>query len=366
MKPIEKKQIETPVLLIDLDVLESNIKIMENYFRNKKAKIRPHYKSHKCPIIAHKQIAAGAKGITCSKIGEAETLLNAGIKDIYIANQIVDPVKIIRLAGLAHSHSDVKISVAVDNPKNVADLSEAAVLFNSKIHVFVEVDVGMGRCGVNSSEETLALAKQITDSPGLVFEGIQAYEGHLVYTTENPGLTDEYRRTGVKKMIKKISKIKLALKKKGINVKEISGGGTGTYNITGNNTIWTEIQAGSYVLMDSVYNRVGLVFKNSLTILSTIMHKRSGIAIADIGLKTCTAEQGTPEIKDHPHLKVYKKLSEEHCLIKDPNDELEYGQKIEFIPSHCCTTVNLYEQFYCIRNGFLEAIWPITGRGKSL
>lgn len=364
MKPITKEQIETPALLIDLNILENNIKKMADFLKDKKAKLRPHYKSCKCPTISHKQINAGAKGICCAKVSEAETLVNAGIKDVYIANEIVNPAKIMRLAGLAHG--DAKISVAVDNPKNITDLSEAASKFGSKIYVLIEVDVGMLRCGINTPEEALILAKQIINSPGLVFEGIQAYEGHLVYSTEIPGYTDEYRRKGVKKMIEKVSKIKNILEKNGIQVKEISGGGTGTYNITGDNTIWTEIQAGSYILMDNVYNRVGLSFKSSMTILATIMHKRPGIAIADIGLKTCTTEQGPPEIKGYPHLKMHEELSEEHGLIDDPNDELEYRQKVEFIPSHCCTTVNLHDKFYCVRNGLLEAIWPIVGRGKSL
>lgn len=364
MEPIKKEQIETPALLIDLDVFENNIKIMADFLKNKNAKLRPHYKSNKCPTISHKQILAGAKGITCSKISEAETLVNAGIKDVYIANQIVDPVKIIRLAGLANG--DTKISVAVDNSKNISGLSEAALIFGSKIHVLVEVDVGMNRCGINTPEEALILAKQIVNSPGLIFEGIQAYEGHLVYTTEMPGYTYKYRQQGVKKMIEKVSKIKNVLEKNGIQVKEISGGGTGTYNITGDNTIWTEIQAGSYILMDNVYNRLNLEFKSSLSILSMIMHKRPGMSIADVGLKTCTTEQGPPEIKGYSHLKIHGQLSEEHGLIDDPNNELKYGQKIEFIPSHCCTTVNLYNKFYCIRKGVLEAIWPIIGRGKSL
>lgn len=364
MEPIKKEQIETPALLIDLDILESNITTMADFLKEKKAKLRPHYKSYKCPTISHKQIAAGAKGITCSKVGEAETLVNAGIKDVYIANEIVGPVKILRIAGLARGGA--KIGVAVDNSQNISDLSEAASKYGSKIYVFIEVDVGMERCGINTPEEALVLAKQIINAPGLVFEGIQAYEGHLVYSTEIPGYTDEYRRAGVQKMIEKVSMIKSALEKNGIQVKEISGVGTGTYNITGDNTIWTEIQAGSYVLMDNIYNRVGLKFKSSMTILSTIMHKRPGIAIADIGLKTCTTEQGPPEIKGYSHLKMHEELSEEHGLIDDPNDELEYGQKIEFTPSHCCTTVNLHDQFYCVRNGLLEAIWPIAGRGKSL
>jgi 3-hydroxy-D-aspartate aldolase len=146
-------------------------------------------------------------------------------------------------------------------------------------------------------------------------------------------------------------------------VNEISGGGTGTYNITGDNTIWTEIQAGSYVFMDRTYGRLKLDFQNALTLVTMVIHKRPGIAITDAGWKVCTSEFGLPILKDHPHLEV--KLNEEHGIILDEKDELKYLQKIEYIPSHGCTTINLHDRYYCIRNNYLEAIWPISARGKS-
>lgn len=367
MEPITKEQIETPALLIDLDIMERNIKIMVDFMKDKRAKLRPHYKSYRCPTISHKQIDAGAKGITCAKVGEAETLIVAGIKDVLVANEIVDPRKLFRLAGLAHAHPEAKITVVVDNAENIVTSSEAASQYGTTLYVLVEVDVGMKRCGVNTPEEVYALATKIIDSDGLEFDGIQAYEGHLVYDHDiPPSYTDEFRRQGVKKMVEKVGRIKDYLEKKGIKINEISGGGTGTYHITGDNTIWTEIQAGSYVLMDSVYGRVGLKFQNALTILTTVTHKRPGLAITDAGLKVCTGEQGPPIIKGYPHLKMYEGLHEEHGLIADEKDELKYLQKVEYIPSHGCTTVNLHDQFYCVRNGILEAVWPITARGKSI
>jgi D-serine deaminase-like pyridoxal phosphate-dependent protein len=363
---VSKNEIDTPALLIDLDAFEYNIKVMADFMKDKRAKLRPHYKSYKCPTISHKQIDAGAKGITCAKLGEAETLIIAGIKDILIANQIADPVKLYRLAGLAHAHPETKITVAVDNAENITALSDAASKFRSTLYVLVEVDVGMNRCGVNTPDEVYELAKKIEDSNGLVFEGIQAYEGHLVYDLDTPpSYTEEYRREGVKKMSEKVGKIKDYIEKNGMTINEISGGGTGTYNITGDNTIWTEIQAGSYVLMDNVYDRVGLKFKCALTILAKVMHKRPGMAITDAGLKVCTTEQGPPTIKGYPYLKMHEELSEEHGLIEDPKNELKYLQRLEYIPSHGCTTVNLHDQFYCVRNDLLEAVWPITARGKS-
>jgi len=353
---IIKEQIETPALLIDLDVLEKNIKTMADYMRNKRSKLRPHFKTFKCASIAHKTISSGAKGITCAKLGEAEVLVNAGIKDVLIANQIVDEDKIFRLAGLAHG--DSKITVAVDNEKNITQLSRAASTVGSTIYVLIEVDVGMKRCGVNSAEEVLNLAKKISNSKGLSFEGIQAYEGHLGHNADI-----EARRRGVQEMIEKIGKIKKYLEENGFNVNEISGGATGTYNITGENTIWTEIQAGSYVFMDTDYNRLGLSFENALTVLTMVIHKRPGYAITDAGLKVCSTDEGMPLIKNYLHLKLREE--EEHGIILDTDNELKYLQKIEYIPSHCCTTVNLHDRYYCIRNNMLESIWPIDGRGKS-
>lgn len=353
---VTKEQIETPALLVDLDALEYNVRTMAEFMKGKKARLRPHFKTDKCPTISHKQIAAGAKGITCAKLGEAETLVSAGIKDVLIANQVVDPVKIFRLAGLAHG--DARITVAVDNAENIAALSSAASRVGSTIYVLVEVDVGMKRCGVNTAAEVLDLARRISASPGLAFEGLQAYEGHLGHIPDR-----EARRRGVQEMIEKVSAIKAALEDEGIPVKEISGGGTGTYDITGDNTIWTEIQAGSYLFMDTQYNRLSLGFQNALTVLTTVIHKRSGVAITDGGVKVCGIDQGPAVVKGNPRLQV--RLNEEHGIITDEQDELKYLQKIEFIPGHCCTTVNLHERYHCVRNGLLEAIWPIAGRGKS-
>ncbi len=355
---IKREQIETPALVIDLDILERNISVMTDFMKDKRAKLRPHFKTYKCPAISHKQISAGAKGITCAKLGEAEVLVQSGIKDVLIANQIVDPVKIFRLAALADD--EAKITVAVDDPDNISALSNAASEIGSTVYVLVEIDVGMKRCGANTPDEVLDLAGKIVDSKGLVFEGFQAYEGHL---QNRPDIED--RRRGVKEMEEKVGEIKNVLEKRGIPVKEISGAGTGTYNITADNTIWTEIQAGSYIFSDAVYNKIAVEFQNSLSVLTQVIHKRPGYAVTDAGMKVCTVDHGIPEIKNFTDLKIYGNLSEEHGTIIDEKDELEMLQKIEYIPGHCCTTVNLHDRYYCVRKGLLEAVWPILGRGKS-
>ena len=355
MKQIPLTQIETPALLIDLDALERNIRRMADYFKRRNATLRPHFKTHKCPEIARRQVAAGAEGITCAKVGEAEALVSGGIDDVFIANQIVAESRIRVLAELARR---ARIAVAVDNAENIASVSDAAQSAGTTLHLLVEVNVGMNRCGVDTQEEVLELAKKIIAAEGLAFDGIQAYEGHLVL---NPDFETRSREVG--EMIEKITCVKVFLEQNGIEVNRISGGGTGTYNLTGDNINWTEIQAGSYIFMDTKYNQLGLEFENALTVLATVIHKRPGVAVTDAGLKVCTAEFGMPRIKGRPELAL--KFSAEHGSITDPNDQLQYLQKIEYIPSHCCTTVNLYDSFCCVRNGKLEDQWQITARGKS-
>jgi D-serine deaminase-like pyridoxal phosphate-dependent protein len=348
--------IETPALLVDLDALEWNIRIMADFMKGRRVRLRPHFKTHKSPAICHLQLAAGAKGICCAKLGEAEVLLSTGIPDVLIANQIVDPAKIERLAGLARGSA--RVTVCADNARNVTALAEACARVGATLHVLVEVDVGMNRCGVRTAEECLALARQIASSPGLHFEGIQAYEGHLVQIPEV-----EKRRAGVHEMEEKIGRVKTVLEEAGLSVKEISGGGTATYDITGDNTIWTEIQAGSYVFMDSSYDAMGLPFREALTVLATVIHTHEGRAVTDAGIKVCTTDHGNPSVKGHPRLAVH--TNEEHGIVTDPAGELAWGQKIEYIPSHCCTTVNLHDTSHCIRGGALVAVWPIPGRGRS-
>ena len=363
-KALTLEQIETPALIVDLDSLEENIRIMADFFRPRKASLRPHFKTCKCPNIVHLQLDAGAKGITCAKVEEAEVLINAGVKDILVANQVVDAAKIYRLACMARGGA--RITVAVDRGENIDSLAAAARQVGCTLHVLIEIDVGMERCGVNTGSEALELAAKIAGAEGLEFEGIQAYEGHLQYDAARPErLNDKLRREGVRKMAEKVGGVKRHLEQNGFPVKEVSGGGTGTYHITGDDTIWTEIQAGSYVFMDSAYAAGTLPFRTSLSILTTVIHKRPGVAITDAGLKVCSTEHGLPAIKDRPDLRFLGGLSEEHGRIADEGDTLRYLQLIEYIPSHCCTTVNLHDRLYCLRSGVLEAVWPISGRGKS-
>ena len=362
----QKTELDTPALLIDLDKMEANIEAMANYFRTVNADLRPHVKTHKTPIIAHKQIAAGAIGVTCAKLGEAEAVIHAGIRDVLIANQIVGAQKIARLINLAR-HSE--IMVAVDNLENVQAISEAAATKDATVRMLVEVNIGMDRCGVEPGKPALELAEQIRQSPNLVFEGLMGYEGH---TVAKPNRSE--RDTAAREAMQRLLDTKYYLEKHGVAVAIMSGGGTGTFNITGSIPEMTEIQAGSYVLMDSTYRNVegiGENFDCALSVLATVVSRpHPNRMIVDTGLKVLAKEFGIPQPVGLTGMEM-SGLSEEHGTLKtvglvpDENISLKPGDKLEILPTHCCTTVNLHDRYYGIRNGIVESVWDITARGKA-
>ena len=357
-----KTELDTPALLIDLDILDTNIQKMADYMTSVNTELRPHVKTHKSPIIAKKQIKAGAIGVTCAKLGEAEEIVNAGIRDVLIANQIVGKHKISRLINLA-KHSD--IMVAVDDVKNIQDISEAAVADGVNVRILVEVNIGMNRCGVEPGESALTLAQQVVQSPNLKFAGLMGYEGH---TVANPNR--EERESATKGAMQRLVDTKDYLNKHELDVSIMSGGGTGTFDITGSIPEMTEVQAGSYVFMDSTYNKVegvGEKFDCSLSVLATVVSRpEKERIIVDTGLKVLTKEFGVPQPIGFTGLEMTG-LSEEHGKIQDSNENtaLSPGDKIEILPTHCCTTVNLHDRYYGIREEIVESVWKIAARGRS-
>ncbi len=369
-----KTDLDTPALLIDLDKMEANIQKMASYFDTVNANLRPHVKTHKTPIIAHKQIAAGAIGVTCAKLGEAEAVVHAGIRDVLIANQIVGTQKIARLVNLA-KHSE--IMVAVDDVQNVQELSEAASAKGVTIRILIEINIGMNRCGVEPRDPVLKLAQQVNKCPKLKFEGLMAYEGHLV--TQNGKY---YRKNATLTAMVSLFNTADLLINNGIEVSILSGGGTGTYDITGSIPEITEVQAGSYVFMDANYRGVqgvGDKFDCALTVLSTVVSRPTqDRIIVDTGKKVLTEEFGIPQPIDYPELEM-EYLSEEHGIMQvsdqAPNQvfnrnsnaeiSLKPGEKLEILPTHCCTTVNLHDKYYGIRDEIVESVWYITARGRS-
>jgi len=353
-------KIDTPALLIELDTMERNIRTMADFFRTAPTKLRPHAKTHKCPIIAHKQIVAGARGITCAKLGEAEAMIEAGIRDVLVANEVVGEPKVTRLVNVA-KHSD--IIVAVDDPRNVRHLAEAARAKGVTLNVVVEVEVGNNRCGVQPGEATLGLAREIAEHGNLRFMGLLGYEGHCQFIQKL-----EERRAKASEAMGKLIFSRELLEDAGFDVEIVSAGGTGTHMITGWYPGVTEVEAGSYVFMDAKYSTIeGLGdFGHALTVLSTVISRpKPDLAVCDAGLKAITFEFGRPPVKDMEGVE-YLAPSEEHGRLRvDPAVDLKPGDKIELIVTHCCTNTNLYDQFHCVRDGRLEAVWRISARGRG-
>jgi D-serine deaminase-like pyridoxal phosphate-dependent protein len=351
-----KADLDTPCLCLDAEALERNIGKMADYCRERPVRLRPHAKTHKCPTIAWMQMNAGAIGITCAKLGEAEVMAKAGIRDLLIANQIIGPQKIARLINLA-AYSDVM--VAVEDAGNAADLSDAAVAKGLKLRAIIEVDVGMGRCGTQPGEETLALAQKMVEMPGLRFEGIMGYEGFAVMIPD----MDERREKAEGAMAKLVGSAEL-LRREGIPVGIVSAAGTGTYHITGEIEGITELQAGSYATMDAKYKSVHADFELALSVLARVISVHDDVAVIDAGMKALTHEFGMPTVAA-PEGWELRKFSEEHGILQRQGGEaLRRGDLVELIPSHGCTTINLHNEYWVTRDDVLEAVWPISGRGQ--
>jgi D-serine deaminase-like pyridoxal phosphate-dependent protein len=355
---LHQEELDTPALCIDLPLMEANISRMAAYFADRPAALRPHTKTHKSPLLAHKQIAAGAIGVTCAKLGEAEAMALAGVSDILIANQIVGRRKIARLVNLA---AYTEVMVAVDDPVNVAELDAAAQAKGVQLRVLLEVNIGMRRCGVEPGEPALALARQVAAAPGLRFEGVMGYEGHTVMI---PDFQERKRQTEA--AVKSLVETKELIQAAGFPVSIVSSGGTGTYQITGNYPGVTEIQAGSYITMDTQYRDVvGVDFECALYVLAQVISTpKSGLAIIDAGLKTVTRDFGLPVVAKPEGWHVLY-LSEEHGgLERDDGPPLKPGDRVQIWPNHGCTTVNLHDYYMALRDGVVEGVWPIAGRGK--
>lgn len=351
-------EIDTPALLLDANALEANLQKMASFFAQRPCKLRPHFKSHKCTTIARLQMKAGGVGITCAKLGEAEVVADAGIRNILIANQIVGPLKIRRLIDLCRRADPI---VAVDSADNVRELAGSAVAAGVRIGVLVEVDVGMGRCGVAPGQPTLELACLVVSSAGLRFEGLQGYEGHCV------DLRDEGERVEkTRQSLKLLVETRRLIERSGLSVNIVSGGGTGTYTITGDYEGVDEVQAGSYAAMDWWYGDIRPEFQQAMSILTTVISRPNpGLVILDVGRKGFGAEWGAPRVKNLPGSKVVSYGSEEHLKIAVPQDSvIGIGDRLEIIPSHGCTTSNLYSEFIVHRAGLVTDRWPIEGRGK--
>lgn len=348
-------QIDTPALILEKAVFDGNLQTMKNLLSMTSMALRPHYKSHKCAAIVKLQLEQGAKGITCAKLSEAEDLAQMGVEDILIANQIVQPEKLPRVAALAKK---CRLSICVDTAENILALEEAMAADDATLYCLVEYEVGMLRCGVETHEEFVELAKLISRQPHLVFEGIQAYAGNLSHETDLPR-----RQQASDEIERDLTALKKALTDAGLPPKEITGGSTGTVENKPGNSIYTEMQCGSYVFMDRSYGTLGLNFKNALFLLTSVVSTRKNYFITDGGTKSLGLDQGAPTVvgyEKHP-----LKLSEEHGRIELDGHTCRLNDKIRYIPGHCCTTVNIHDRIYVVDGEDVVDVWDVTSRGKS-
>ena len=365
---MDAADIQTPCLVLDLDALEHNIKTMGDYAKAHGMRHRVHGKMHKSVDVAKLQHGLGsAVGICCQKVSEAEVFARGGIKDILISNQVRDRAKIDRMARLPKLGA--KITVCVDDIDNVADLSAAARTHDTVIHCLVEMDVGAGRCGVQGTDQVVAIAQAIDAAPALRFDGLQAYHGPAQHLA-----TFQDRHDAVEKAIAMVRTAVAQLDANGLSPAIVSGGGTGSYRLETNSGVYNELQCGSYAFMDAAYGRIlgedgkrldQGEWRNAFFILTQIMsHTKTDMAVCDAGLKSQSVDSGLPVIHDRDNL-VYVSCSDEHGVISDPQNVLKVGDKLRLVPGHCDPTVNLHDWFVGVRGGKVEALWPVSARGKS-
>jgi 3-hydroxy-D-aspartate aldolase len=355
----------TPALVIDLDAFERNIAQMGQFAENAGVRHRAHAKTHKSADIALYQIEHGkACGICCQKVSEAEALVDGGVKDVMVSNQVVDPRKIDRLAQLANR---ARVIVCVDDAYNIEALSQAATRHNATLEVLVEIDVGAGRCGVSSSSEALVMAQQISSVDGLLFAGLQAYQGTAQHVRDYAE-----RKARIDTAIDKVRDTVALLASEGLDCDIVGGAGTGTYYFEGESGVYNEVQSGSYVFMDADYQQVKDAdgspiheFENSLFIYTSIMSTaKAKQAVCDAGLKAQSVDSGLPVVFGRTDIE-YIQCSDEHGVIADPDNTLKLNDKLMLVPGHCDPTCNVHDWYVGIRDGKVECLWPVTARGMG-
>jgi 3-hydroxy-D-aspartate aldolase len=360
--------IATPALLLDLDRFERNLARMAAHARASGKGLRPHAKTHRCPEIARRQVNAGVLGVACAKLGEAEVMAAAGIRGLLITTEVVPPGGIARLMRLLDAAPDTL--VVVDHAANVADLARAAGAAGRVVPVLIDVDVGGRRTGVAPGRPALDLARAVAREPALRLRGLQGYAGQCAHVIGWPA-----RRAASLAAMAPLMTTRDLFVAEGLPVEIVAGGSTGTYDIDVELPGLTELQAGSYGVMDLDYRRIGgragdvfADFEMALTVLTTVVSvPTADRAMVDAGLKAFSTDKPfPPEPVERPGLE-YGFAGDEHgrLTVRDPDRPVRLGERIEFFPPHCDPTFNLYDRVHAMRGDKVEAIWPIAARGRS-
>jgi len=365
---MDEADIQTPCLVLDLDALERNIIKMGDFAKEMGMRHRVHGKMHKSVDVALLQERLGGScGVCCQKVSEAEAFVRGGIKDVLISNQVRDLAKIDRLARLPKLGA--RTICCVDDVANVADLSAAAVKHGTEIECLVEIDCGAGRCGVQTTKDVVKIATAIDSADGLKFAGLQAYQGAMQHLEDF-----NQRKVKIDIAVAMVVDAVASLNAQGLECDIVGGGGTGSYYFEGQSGVYNELQCGSYAFMDADYGRIldnqgkridQGEWQNALFLLTSVMsHAKADKAICDAGLKAQSVDSGLPVVFGRTDVE-YIKCSDEHGVIADPDGVLKIGEKLKLVPGHCDPTCNIHDWYVGVRNGKVEALWPITARGKA-
>lgn len=368
MPGMSEADIQTPCLMLDLGALERNIKKMGDYAKEHGMRHRVHGKMHKSVDVAKLQVElGGACGVCCQKVSEAEVFARGGIKDVLVSNQVRDPAKIDRLARMPKLGA--RTICCVDDLENIADLSEAATRHGTEIECLVEIDCGAGRCGVTTTPAVVEIAKAIDAAPGLKFSGIQAYQGAMQHMDSY-----EDRKEKIAIAVAQVKDAVDTLKADGLECDIVGGGGTGSYYFESTSGVYNELQCGSYAFMDADYGRIldkdgnridQGEWENALFLYTSVMsHAKADKAIVDAGLKAQSVDSGLPVIYGRTDVE-YVKCSDEHGVVADPDGVLKVNDKLRLVPGHCDPTCNVHDWYVGVRDGKVEAVWPVSARGHA-
>jgi len=352
--PIE--DLETPCLILDMDALDHNMDVMADYYEGRDSKLRPHSKNHKTPALAHRQIRRGGTigGVCSAKVSEAEVMIHGGIPSVFVTSEVAAPLKIDRLCTLAQQ---AEILVSCDNAENARDLSQAAAARGVDLGVVIELETGLRRCGVQEMEQGVALAKAIDALPGLNFKGIMSHQTIPVLHEREDRVTEGYR------VIKNVIDFKNAIESAGIPVEIVSTGETWSYDVAGEIPGVTEVQGGSYLVMETGYSYM-TEFQYSGKVLTTVISTpRPGVAIADAGQKAVSTLRAMPEVEGLPGVSV-ESMDPDHAILHlDDGVQLTPGDQLTLIPSQQDATVSRWDRFIGVRDGKVEVVWDIQARG---
>ena len=366
-QPGARARIDTPALVLDLDAFEANVAAMAELARGRSIALRPHAKTHKSVSIAKAQIAAGAIGQCCAKLGEAEALAEGGIDDILVTSTIRTGAKIDRLAALAPRLRS--LAVVVEDGRNVEDLARAFAAAGRVLDVLIDVDVGTHRFGVTSAARAIELARLIAARPSLRLKGLQGYIGHIQATPDY-----QERRRANNAALAGLGAIRDALNEAGFPCPVVSGGGTGTHDFDHEPGVLTELQVGSYIFSDVIYDGVDLTgsekrFRNALFVYTRVVSaQHPGFATTDAGSKSLASDGPAPVIfSGAPAGSRYDRFGDEFgkVVLPDPAMRIEPESLIACIVPHCDPNVNLFDDYVCVRGDRVEALWPIEARGRA-